>query len=102
MEIVRSHPSRAPRAQLGILMTALIVLVAGYGASRASAFQWFLLNASLRTQFPQVRWITTRELADWLEDRHRQPPVLLDVRTLEEWNVSHLARARRIDPGQFR
>jgi hypothetical protein len=58
MEIVRSHPSRAPRAQLGILMTALIVLVAGYGASRASAFQWFLLNASLRTQFPQVRWIT--------------------------------------------
>jgi rhodanese-related sulfurtransferase len=44
----------------------------------------------------------TRELADWLEDRHRQPPVLLDVRTLEEWNVSHLARARRIDPGQFR
>jgi hypothetical protein len=23
------------------------------------AFQWFLLNASLRTQFPQMRWITT-------------------------------------------
>ena len=31
------------------------------------------------------------ELADWLEDRHRQPPLLLDVRTLKEWNVSHLA-----------
>ena len=26
------------------------------------------------------------------------PPVLLDVRTLAEWNVSHLPRARRVDP----
>ena len=99
MEIVRPYPPRAPRAQLAILMTALIVLVAGYGASRTSAFQWFLLNASLRMQFPQVGWITTRELADWLEDRHRQPPVLLDVRTRDEWNVSHVPGARRVDPG---
>jgi hypothetical protein len=72
------------RAQLAILITALIVLVAGYAASRTSAFQWFLLNASLRTQFPQVRWITTHDLADWLENRPRQPPVLLDVRTPDE------------------
>jgi len=100
MEIVRLHlPPRAPRARLGILMTALIVLVAGYGASRTSAFQWALLRASLHSQFPQVQWITTRELADWLEDRHRPPPPLLDVRTVEEWNVSHLPMARRVDPG---
>jgi rhodanese-related sulfurtransferase len=58
-----------------------------------------LLRASLHNQFPQVQWITTRELADWLEDRHRPPPVLLDVRTVEEWNVSHLPVARRVDPG---
>src|SRR2546430_820021 len=63
---------------------------AGFGASKTSAFQWFLLRASLHNQFPQVQWITTRELADWLEDRHRPPPVLLDVRTVEEWSVSHL------------
>ncbi len=99
MEIVRPHPPRAPRTQLGILMTALIVLVAGYSASRTSAFQWFLLNASLRIQFPEVRWITTRDLADWLEDRHRQPPVLLDVRTPDEWDVSHLPGAQRADHG---
>src|ERR1700730_5653613 len=89
----------APTARLGILVTALIVLVAGYGASRTSEFQWFLLRASLHNQFPQVQWITTRELADWLEDRHRLPPVLLDIRTVEEWNVSHLPGARRVDPG---
>ena len=78
----------APTALLGILVTALIVLVAGYGASRTSEFQWFLLRASLRCLFPQVQWITTRERADWLEDRHRPPPVLLDVRTVEESKVS--------------
>ena len=100
MEIIRPHPPpRAPTARLGILMTALIVLVAGFGASKTSAFQWFLLRASLHNQFPQVQWITTRELADWLEDRHRPPPVLLDVRTVEEWSVSHLPGARRVDPG---
>jgi hypothetical protein len=64
LEIVRPHP----RAQLGILMTALIVLVAGYWASRTSAFQRVLLDASLRFQFPEVRSITTGDLADWLED----------------------------------
>ena len=100
MEIIRPHPPpRAPTARLGILMTALIVFVAGFGASKTSAFQWFLLRASLHNQFPQVQWITTRELADWLEDQHRPPPVLLDVRTVEEWSVSHLPRARRVDPG---
>jgi len=100
MEIVRPHPPpRAPTVRLGILMTALIVLVAGFGASRTSAFQWFLLRASLHNQFPRVQWITARELADWLEDRHRPRPVLLDVRAVEEWNVSHLPGARRVDPG---
>lgn len=79
-------------------MTALIVLVGGFGVSKSSAFQWFLLKASLRTQFPQVQWITTQELADWLADPRRQQPVLLDVRTADEWAVSHLPGARRVEP----
>jgi hypothetical protein len=50
MEIVRPHPPRAPRARLAILMTALIVLVAGYGArdERVSA----VLPRPLRMPFP--------------------------------------------------
>lgn len=101
MDYISPLPPRArtPHARVGILMTALIVLVAGYGATRTSAFQWFLLRASLRSQFQQVRWITTRELAGWLNDRQRQPPILLDVRTADEWNVSHLPDALRVDPG---
>jgi rhodanese-related sulfurtransferase len=101
MEITSPLPPRVrtSHARLGLIVTALIVLVAGYGAAKTSAFQWFLLRASLRSQFPQVQWITTRELAAWLEDRHRQPPVLLDVRTEDEWKVSRLPGARRVDPG---
>ena len=68
------------------------------GASKASAFQWFLLRASLRTQFPGAEWITTRELADLLEDLHRVRPFLLDVRTVEGERESS-SRARRVDPG---
>ncbi|PZR71863.1 MAG: sulfurtransferase [Chthoniobacterales bacterium] len=59
---------------------------------------WFLLKKSLQTRFPKIEWITTRELADWLADKHRPPPLLLDVRTQEEWDVSHLPGARRVDP----
>jgi rhodanese-related sulfurtransferase len=45
-----------------------------------------------------VERITTQQLADWLANKSRPPPVLLDVRTEEEWDVSHLPGARRVDP----
>jgi len=59
---------------------------------------WFLLKKSLRQRFPKVEWISTADLAGWMADRARRPPLLLDVRTSEEWEVSHLAGARRVEP----
>ena len=101
MELANPLPRRVRKsnARLGIIVTALIVLVAGYGVANTSAFQWFLLQASLRSRFPNVQWITARELSDWLQDRQRRQPILLDVRTEAEWNVSHLRGARRVEPG---
>jgi rhodanese-related sulfurtransferase len=49
-------------------------------------------------KFPSVQRITTAELAGWLADSARSQPLLLDARTAPEYNVSHLAGARRIDP----
>ena len=60
---------------------------------------WFLLKKSLRLKFANIEWISTGELADWLANKDRPAPVLLDVRTPEEWDVSHLPGARRIEPG---
>ena len=99
MEIVSPLPprgSRVPNARLGLLMTGLIVAVVALLGMRS--IDWFLLKQSLRYRFPKVEWLTTAQLADWLADKQRPPPVLLDVRTEEEWNVSHLPGARRVEP----
>lgn len=53
---------------------------------------WYGIKAKIRDRFPTVPSISTQELADWL----RQPdglPWLLDVRTLAEFQVSHLPNA---------
>lgn len=99
MEIISPIPSRGariPNARLGFLMTG--VIIAGVALLGIQSIDWFLLKKSLRHRFPKVEWISTRELADWLGSKDRPPPLLLDVRTQEEWNVSHLPGARRVDP----
>ena len=99
MELVSPIPRRGPRvpnARVGLLMTGLIV--AAVALLGARSIEWFILKQSLRHRFPKVTWIATTQLADWLANKNRQPPVLLDVRTEEEWNVSHLPGARRVDP----
>jgi rhodanese-related sulfurtransferase len=99
MEIVSPIPpggSRVPNARLGLLMTGLIIAALALLGMRG--IDWFLLKQSLRHRFPKIEWITTAQLADWLADKQRPPPILLDVRTEAEWNVSHLAGARRVDP----
>jgi rhodanese-related sulfurtransferase len=98
MEIIRSDSrhARVPNARLGLLLTGLIV--AGVALLSMRDIEWFLLKRALRQRFRQINWTTTGQLADWLADNRRPPPVLLDVRTQEEWDVSHLPGARRVDP----
>ncbi len=56
------------------------------------------MKAVVRSRFPQIPQLQPSELAVWLADPHREPPLLLDVRTAAEFNVSHLAGAVRVDP----
>ncbi len=56
--------------------------------------RWFM-----RAGFPSVRQLPTAQLAAWLADASRPRPLLLDVRQPEEFTVSHLAGARRVDFG---
>lgn len=51
----------------------------------------------IRARFAGVPQISTSELATWLESE-RQPPLLLDARTEEEFAVSHLATAQLAPP----
>ncbi|MFL6519052.1 MAG: rhodanese-like domain-containing protein [Chthoniobacterales bacterium] len=78
-----------------VVVGLLVVVAAPLGFRRVD---WFLLKTSLRHKFARVEWVSTSELADWLADRKRPAPVLLDVRTADEWNVSHLPGARHVEP----
>jgi rhodanese-related sulfurtransferase len=79
-------------------LLAVGLLAGAFAAIGLRNVDWFLLKKSLRHRFTKIEWISTGELAGWLENKRRSAPVLLDVRTVEEWNVSHLPGARRIDP----
>lgn len=60
---------------------------------------WSLVNAKIQSEFPDVPRLQTSELARLLSDPGKEKPLLLDVRTKAEFEVSHLAGARRIEPG---
>ncbi len=99
MELVSPISRRGPRfpnVRIGLLMTGLIV--AAIALLGARSIEWFILEQTLRHRFAKVKWIDTAQLAEWLAHKQRPPPVLLDVRTEAEWNVSHLPGARRVDP----
>ncbi len=53
---------------------------------------WVSLGAAIRSRYPEVRHINAGELAALIE---RDAPILLDVRTADEFAISHLAKARQ-------
>lgn len=77
---------------------ALIVLLASASLLFSQDIAWAIVNAKIRADFPAVPRIETAEMADWLNDAKREPPVLLDVRTKAEFELSHLKNARRVQP----
>jgi rhodanese-related sulfurtransferase len=70
-----------------------VVMVA---AGRPLLFE--LLQRGTSYKFPRVQWIVTKDLARWLDDSTRTPPVILDARSQAEFDVSQLKGARRMDP----
>ena len=76
--------------------SALCLLAVQLGCSQD--FTWTAVDRMIAANFPDVPTITTDSLAERLADRTAARPVLLDARTREEYAVSHLPNARRIDP----
>ncbi|MEQ2006964.1 MAG: rhodanese-like domain-containing protein [Limisphaerales bacterium] len=64
-----------------------------------SALLRALARVFMRVCFPQVRQLPATQLATWLADSTRPKPLLLDVRQPEEFAVSHLAGACRVESG---
>jgi rhodanese-related sulfurtransferase len=58
---------------------------------------WSALKAIIRQRFPEVRQISAESLAQRLAAE--EEIILIDVRPLEEYEVSHLPGALRVEPG---
>ncbi len=74
-----------------------MILSGTTATSYSQSIGWSLVEAKIRSDFPDVRRVTTSELATSLGDKDK--PTLLDVRTKAEFEVSHLAGAIRVEPG---
>jgi rhodanese-related sulfurtransferase len=64
-----------------------------------SRSDWKSVKEWVRSEFPGVEHVTSEELKERLEWSPHWQPVLLDVRTEEEYAVSHLQGAIRVEPG---
>ena len=52
----------------------------------------------MRRRFPDVSHLSPASLDAWLRDAQRPAPQIVDARSEEEFAVSHLPNARRMDP----
>jgi len=82
-----------------LIMIVLPILIGGvvlFVAGRPLAFE--ILQRRTAAKFPEVKWITTDELARWQADVGQPQPMLLDARTAPEFALSHVKGSVPIDP----
>lgn len=75
---------------------ALCMFVVQTGSAQSPS--WSAVHQLIRATYGDVPTITTDELAALLADSSRQMPLLFDARSKEEYAVSHLPTARRVNP----
>lgn len=79
------------------LIITVVLCLPGF-SSQAGVPDWEGVKQDIARRYPHVRQLPSSELAAWLSDTDRVPPLLLDIRTPAEYDVSHLANARQVDP----
>lgn len=84
-----------------IALAALLVAIAVAPVGCSNDVAWTGALNAIRAQYPDVERITTDSLATWLGADSLVHPLLLDIRTPEEYAVSHLRDAIHIDPETY-
>ncbi|MFO0578288.1 MAG: rhodanese-like domain-containing protein [Polyangia bacterium] len=85
--------------RIGLVLAAVVVVGAAIGLG-LRPLGLALLRYGVRARFPDVRPISTAELAAWRADAARVQPLVLDVREPAEFAVSHLAGSRSLPLSQ--
>jgi rhodanese-related sulfurtransferase len=95
--------SKPPRRRLTKRTIVFLVLLAGIlggllwdGSPLAS----LALRQAVHLKFRNVRQVAPADLVEWMRDPNRPPPLLVDARSTEEFGLSHLQGAVRVDPKQ--
>jgi rhodanese-related sulfurtransferase len=81
------------------LRRLLLLVAALWIPAAASAGDPASLRRMISLRFPGLEWVDTEELARWLQSEDESPLILLDARSEEEFAVSHIAGALRVEPG---
>ena len=88
--------------QTKVLISLLVFLLLGIAATMSSglltaapeeAISWVEIFARIERQWPEVPQMSTQELAQRMADDGDSRPLLIDVRTRREYEVSHLPGA---------
>lgn len=79
-----------------LFASALCLLAVHTGCSQD--LTWRAVNHMIASEYPDVPTISTDSLATRLDEGGQPRPLLLDARAPEEYAVSHLPGARRVDP----
>lgn len=61
-------------------------------SSRAQGYSWSAVEQLINRRFPKTPTITKNTLVEWMNDS--QPLVLIDVRSVEEFQVGHIWQAQ--------
>jgi rhodanese-related sulfurtransferase len=76
--------------------TGLAALGVWWLADHRRGIAWAI--SVVRARFPDVQHLSPSSVERWLRDSARTPPQLVDARSKEEFDVSHLTGALRIGP----
>jgi len=94
-------PAASPKRRLA----GRSYLVLGVFGAVLLGFLWdgcplgaLLLRQAVHTKFSGTRQVTPTDLETWLRDPNRPPPLLIDVRPKEQYQMSHIDGAELLDP----
>jgi rhodanese-related sulfurtransferase len=89
-------PRRTPRSRRWLIVSVIaLITIAAVSQLRPET-----LAPIIGIRFPEVEWIDTEMLSVLIDAPESSAPLLLDVRSEEEFAVSHLRGAVRVEPGQ--
>ena len=68
------------------------------GCRNAESLNWAKVLEKIHNEFPEVKYLSTKDLAKWIEDKSRKSPLIFDTRKEDEYLVSHLQNAKHLHP----